>query len=330
MPGKFDNQIGKNRGFELTDSTNLYDSNLNNATNAFVFSASLKDKQLSMRKLFLVLFSTISLGAMAQKTSGKLTLSKGQKLAVITNLTITSQTMAGPSSGTITIADTYTVNDAAPNSYSLLKEPKQIKIDMSAMGQKIKMDSDNPQDLRGPLEQPVKEIMSQKPEFTIDGAGTVIAVKGSQNEKKDADPGNNMMAMMLPGLDGSGLPRVGAPSVFQVLPAHEVVIGDTWRDSVSSEGNNYKSVYRVKDITDKEIVVDFETEGTTVTSQEMMGMKIGVNAASKITGNVIIDKATGLIKQKTTTNNTESTMNLSGNEMSTSSKITSVMQVNAL
>jgi hypothetical protein len=293
------------------------------------FSASLKVKFISMRKLFLVFISTISLCAVAQKTTSKLTLSKGQKLEVITNLTITAQSMMGPSSGTVTIADTYTVNDASPNSYTLVKTPKQMKMNFSVGGQEIKMDSDNPQDLEGTIGQPVKEIMRQKPEFTIDAAGTVVAVKGG-DKKKETGTESNMMAMMLPGLEGSALPKVGAPSVFQVLPSHEVGIGDTWKDSVNADGNNYRSVYKVKDITDKEIIVDFETEGTTVTSQETMGMKIGVNAASKITGNVIIDKATGIIKQKTTTNNTESTMNLSGNEMTTNNKITSVMQVNAL
>ncbi|NTS41500.1 hypothetical protein HRG84_11350 [Flavisolibacter sp. BT320] len=282
-----------------------------------------------MRKLSLVFLSTISLCAAAQKTASKLTLSKGQMLEVVTNLTVTAQSMMGPSSGTITIADTYTVNDATAGKYTLVKTPKHIKMDFSVGGQAIKLDSDNPNDLTGPMGQPVKEIMSQKHEFTIDAAGTVVAVKGGE-AAKEASAESNMMAMLLPGLDGSGLPKVGTPSVFQVLPSYEVGTGDTWRDSVNTNDNKYKSVYKVKSITDQEVLVDFETEGTTVTSQETMGMKIGVNAASKVTGNVVIDKATGIIKQKTTTNNTESTMNLSGNEMTTSNKITSVMQVNRL
>lgn len=294
------------------------------------FSASLNVKQLSMQKIFLFFFSVLSLCSAAQKTSGKLTFAKGQKLEVVTNLSITGQSMMGPSSGTITFADTYTVQEAVPNSYTLVRTPKHIKMNFSVGSQEIKLDSDNPKDLEGAFGQPIKEIMEQKPEFTIDVNGKIIAVKES-GKKKEESAGNNMMSMMLPGLDAAaGIPRVGDPSVFQVLPAQEISVGDTWKDSVKSDGNQYLSVYKVKGMNDREIVVDFDTEGTTEMSQETMGMKVDVNAASKITGTVLIDKATGIIRQKTTTNHTETTMNLAGREMTTTNKITSVMTVNAL
>jgi hypothetical protein len=281
----------------------------------------------SMKKIVLVLFSALSLGAAAQKTSGKITLTKGQKLEVVTNLNITGQSMMGPSSGTVTFADTYTVQDAAPNSYTLVRTPKNIKMNFSVGSQEIKLDSDNPQDLEGALGQPIKEIMEQRPEFTIDANGKIVAVKEGP-KKKEEGAGGSMMSMMLPGLDAAaGIPKVGNPSVFQILPAKEIGIGDSWNDSVNADGNMYQSVYKVKGITDKEVVVDFETEGTTKMSQETMGMKVNVDAASKVAGTVLIDKATGLIKQKTTTNNTETTMNLGGNEMTTTNKITSVMNV---
>ena len=283
-----------------------------------------------MQRVFLLFFSAVSLSVSAQKATGKLSFAKGQKLEVVTNLNITAQSMMGPSSGTITIADSYVVNDAAADSYTLVKTPKQVKMNFSVGSQEIKLDSENPKDLEGPLGQPVKEIMRQQPEFTIDASGKIIAVKSTEKKKEKSD-GNNMMAMMLPGMDfASGLPKEGAPSLFQVLPDREVGIGDTWKDSVNEEGNNYMSVYKIKDITANEIIVDFETEGTTATSQETMGMKVEVNAASKITGTILIDKATGIIKQKTATNNTETSVNLAGREMTSTNKITSVMNVNSL
>ncbi|MDQ3278396.1 MAG: DUF6263 family protein [Bacteroidota bacterium] len=282
-----------------------------------------------MQNVFLILLSALSLTASAQKATGKINFTKGQKVEVVTNLNITAQSMMGPSSGTIVIADTYNVNEAAANSYTLVKTPKQVKMDFSVGSQQIKMNSDNPKDLSGPLGQPVKEIMSQKPEFTINAAGKITAVKATE-KKNQAGTENNIMAMMLPGLDmASGLPKVGSPSLFQVLPDREVGVGDTWKDSMNADGNNFTSVYKVKEITDKEIIVDFETEGTTVTAQETMGMKVEVNADSKATGTISIDKATGIVKQKTTINNTETTINLAGREMTTTNKITSVMNVTA-
>lgn len=284
----------------------------------------------SMQKLVLIFFSALSLSAAAQKTSGKITLTKGQKLEVVTNLNITGQSMMGPSSGTVTFADTYTVQDVASNGYTLVRTPKNIKMNFSVGSQEFKLDSDNPQDLEGALGQPIKEIMELKPEFTIDANGKIVAVK-ENGKKKEEDAGSGMMAMMLPGLNAAaGVPKVGNPSVFYVLPEGEIGVGESWKDSVNSDGNSYQSVYKIKGITDKEIVVDFETEGTTETSQETMGMKVDVNAASKVAGTVSIDKASGLIKQKTATNNTETTMNLAGREMTTTNKITSVMNVTVL
>jgi hypothetical protein len=283
-----------------------------------------------MQKVFLLFLSAISLSAGAQNVANKLTFTKGQKLEVVTHLNITGQSMMGPSSGTVTIADNYSVNDATTNGYTLLKSPKQIKMNFSVGSQEIKLDSDNPSDLTGPMGEPIKEIMNQKPEFTIDAAGKVVAVKATAKNNKDKEE-NNMMSMMLPGLDvASGMPREGTPSVFQVLPDRELKTGDSWKDSVDADGNNYTSVYMVKEITDKEIIVDFETEGTTVKSQETLGMKVDVNAASRATGTILIDKATGIIKQKTTTNNTETTINLAGREMTTTNKMTSVMNVTIL
>jgi hypothetical protein len=59
-----------------------------------------------------------------------------------------------------------------------------------------------------------------------------------------------------------------------------------------------------------------------------MGMKVDVNANTKGTGSIIIDKATGIIKQKTTTNTTETAMKLGGQEMTSTVKTTSVTNVN--
>lgn len=293
-------------------------------------STSLSVNFFSMQKVFLFLLSAVSLSVSAQKATGKINFTKGQKLEVVTNLNITAQSMMGPSSGTITIADTYMVNDAAAGGYTLVKVPKKVKMDFSMGSQEIKMDSDNPKDLSGPLGQPIKEIMSQKPEFTINTTGKIISVKTTE-KKNPTDNANDMMAMMLPGLDlASGLPQEGSPSVFQVLPDREVGIGDTWKDSVHADGNNYTSVYKIKGITDKEIIVDFTTDGTTVTAQETMGMKVEVNADSKVSGTIYIDKATGIIKQKTATNHTETTINLAGREMTATNKITSVMNVTTL
>ncbi|HET7897516.1 MAG TPA: DUF6263 family protein, partial [Flavisolibacter sp.] len=270
--------------------------------------------------------------AFGQKAFNQLTFTRGQKLEVVTNMNVSAESLMGPSSGTITIADTYTVNDAKANAFTLVKVPKQIKMNFTMGSQEMKVDSDNPNDLNGMLGQPVKEIMSQKPEFTIDALGKIISVKKDKTKDTDEEgAAAGMMGMMLPGMDlSSAVPQEGNPSLFQVLPNHEVKIGDSWTDSINIEGNQNLTTYLVKDINDKDVVLDYKGRGKTITSKEAMGMKVDVNADNRTTGSIVIDKASGIIKQKTSTNTTETTMNLGGREMTSTIKTTMVTNVKPL
>lgn len=284
-----------------------------------------------MKKLFFVIPVLCAATCFGQTASSKLNLSKGQKLETVTNMTISAESMMGPSSGTITIADTYTVNDATGNAFILVKVPKQVKLNFTMGSQEMKIDSDNPKDLDGMLGQPVKEIMAQKPEFTIDENGKIIAVKKEPGKNAANENGAGMMAMMLPGMDlASAVPQEGQPSFFQVLPNKEVKVGDSWTDSIQAESNVQVTTYAVKEINDKEIVVDYKGRGKTANSKEAMGMKVDVNAENRSTGTIVLDKATGIVKQKTSTNTTETMMNLGGREMTSTIKTTAVTNVTPL
>lgn len=283
-----------------------------------------------MKNVFLSLSVLVSFVSFGQKGINKLSFTKGQSLEVVTNMNISAESMMGPTSGTITMSDTYSVNDAATNAFTLTKVPKQIKMDFTIGSQQIKIDSDKPDEMNPMLAQPIKDIMSQKPEFTIDANGKIIAVKKDETKKEESQA-TGMMGMMLPGMDFAGaVPKAGNPSFFQVLPAREVSVGDTWTDSLSEEGNKNVIVYKVKDINEKEIVLDFTGNGTTVTAKEAMGMKVNVNATTRATGNVVIDKASGIIKQKTSTNTTETAMNLGGQNVNSTVKTTLVTNVRPL
>lgn len=281
-----------------------------------------------MKKAFLLFSLFAGIVSFAQKTSNKITFSQGQKLEVVTTTNIQAQSMMGPTSGNVTITEVYAVNEVTPTGTTLVKAPKGIKIAFTSGSQEIKMDSDNLKDLDGPLGGPIKEIMSLKPEFTVDATGKVIAVK-KDSKKSETSPEAGMIAMMMPGMNlGASLPQAGNPSLFQVLPNREVGVGDSWTDSVNMEGNKSITVYKVKDITDKEIILDFEGTGSTATSQSVMGQTIDVNGTTKGAGTVIIDKSTGIMKQKTVTSTTETAMNFAGRDMTSTAKTTSVMNVN--
>ena len=280
-----------------------------------------------MKKIFIPFFALTTITVSAQKISNKLSFQKGQTIEVTTNMNINTQSMLGEIPASILMTDIYTVGETVADGIQLTKTPKKVKFNVSAMGQDMSADSDNPKDLDGRLGGPIKEIMKQKQEFTIDATGKVTTVKNANKEKGDA----GMMGMMMPGMNAGAMMAVaGQPSLFKILPDREVSKGDTWTDSVNTEGNKSKTVYTVKDVTAQEILLDYTGDGTTKTTQSAMGMSADVSSTMKTSGTVILDKATGLLKQKTLTSHADSNMTMNGNDMSSTTKMTVVTTVKIL
>lgn len=281
-----------------------------------------------MKKIVLSALMLAGFAASAQKVTNKLSFQKGQTFEVTTNMNLNTQSPMGDIPVSMVMTDNYTVGETSADSTQLTKTPKRVTFSVNAMGQDMKADSDNPGDLQGQLGEPIKQIMKQKQAFTVDATGLVTSVKA--DAKKDKEDGGTM-SMMMPGMGGASLLAVtGQPSLFKILPAREVAKGDTWTDSVNTEGNKSKTVYTVKDITPNEILLDYTGEGNTKTKQSAMGMSNEVTAQTKNSGTITLDKATGLLKQKTLTANTEASVNSGGQDMNMTSKMTVVMTVKPL
>ena len=281
-----------------------------------------------MKRLFLPFLLLTVLASSAQKVSSKIALQKGQKIEVVTNMNATTEMMMGASSNSSVSTELYEVKDATNGTATLERSMKKLKMNLSVMGQEKSIDSDNPEDLKGMLGEPIKELLNTKNEFTIDGGGKIVSVKGADKKKKSD---NGMMGMFMQQMNlGAGIPLEGKPSFFKVLPDYEVGKGDTWSDTMAVEGNVMNTSYKVKDITESEIIVDYISDGRIDTKQDMMGMSVAVKGNVKTNGAITLDRATGLLKQKTVTNITETASNLNGQEMNINSKSTSVITVKSL
>ena len=281
-----------------------------------------------MKKFVLPCLLLIAINGTAQKVTGKLNLQKGQKLEIVTNMNSTTEMMMGESTNSSVGTEVYEVKDITGTNAVLERSMKKLKLNLSIMGQEKSIDSDNPEDLKGMIGEPIKELLNTKNEFTIDANGKIVAVKGESKKKKED---NGMMGMFMQQMNmGAAAPETGSPSVFKILPDYEVGKGDTWADTVAAAGNVIHTSYTVKDITDAEILLDFTSNGKIDTKQQMMGMSAEVKGTVQSSGAITLDKATGILKQKTVTTKTESAVNMNGQEMNTNSKVTSVITVKSL
>lgn len=125
----------------------------------------------------------------------------------------------------------------------------------------------------------------------------------------------NMLNMIAQGLN---TPAPGDPTDFSVLPDRPVGKGDTWIDSIP----NRKTVYTLADITPDKIIVNYTETQKTTTKQEAMGMEISIQTTDNTTGQITLDRKTGLLQHKTATTDSDGTMSVAGQSMPATRKTT--------
>jgi hypothetical protein len=122
-------------------------------------------------------------------------------------------------------------------------------------------------------------------------------------------------------------PKKNESSFFKILPDTAAGIGDSWTVTNDTESNKSATLYKISAITDSTIVVDFTGNSVTTTSAEMMGMQTTTTMNNKITGQIILDKATGIIRQKNGTTESSGTTEAMGGQLPVTSTVATTIIV---
>lgn len=270
-----------------------------------------------MKKIFFILSVAMTTTGFAQKVNNQLQFQKGQKLEVVveTNKTSSVEVMGQSmeTKVTSTISEVFDVEDANSNGAIIEHKVKQVKFNLTNPMQSQSFDSENEADRKGEIGKMLEKGMKNKYTMTLDPTGKITAVKvdddNPNEDNKMADMADLLSAQL--GLN-LGIPAVGEASSFKILPDREVGIGDTWTDSSSTEGQTKKTTYTVKNITDSEVILDFTEQLNINTTQQIMGMEATIKTNDKSTGTIILNRTTGLLKQKTAVMEEEGTMEAQG------------------
>lgn len=286
-----------------------------------------------MKKFTSLCVATLLLSGIAfgQKVNSNLKFKKGQKIEVVSTIKSTAsqeamgQTIDFNIDGTIT--DSYNVLETSDKTSKLSHKVDRVMINMEGMGQSHSFDSDKKEDLDGEQGAPVKKILNSGYEMSIDGSGKVLDVKATGDTSK-VEGGMDLDDAILPGIGSStGLPKVGGASFFSVLPAKPVGKGDSWNDSTAVDGGMQYSKYTITDITATEILIDEVSNSKTSVANEMMGMETVTNLTNKTNAKITLDKVTGLLKKKETTIDSNGTVEVMGQSVPITNKITSTVNV---
>jgi hypothetical protein len=175
----------------------------------------------------------------------------------------------------------------------------------------------------------LEKSIKNKYSMSVDPTGIIVSVKADDDnpntEAKSEDMMANMMGQFAEGLQ---IPKSGDVISLKVATSGDFAKGKSWTDSLSGEEKGVVK-YTVANVTSSEVLIDYISEGTTKKKQEVgAGMEMDVNLKNKTTGTIILDKKSGLLKQRTVESEGEGTMEVMGQSIPMKSKISGTITVN--
>ncbi len=287
-----------------------------------------------MKRITTSLFSLFAVCtiAIAQKVNGKLTFEQGQTLEVSMKVktTISQQAMGQAIDFNVEASGdhSYKITNITEDNTTLNHKVQRITFSFDGMGQKRSFDSNIEKDMNGQFGKPIKDMLEKKYDMIINPTGNVLM---AMPEKMVLSEGDSRMAiitsMLKDVMDLVQPPKKGGPSFFKIMPDGEGGKGDDWTTSYDAGSGKVETGYTIADINDSTIVVDFAEKSVTVTKAEMMGSETTTTMNNKSTGKIILDRATGIIREKTI--NTESNGNTEApfGTLPVTSKTTTVITV---
>ena len=286
-----------------------------------------------MKKIVVLSVSTLIVsGVLAQQAASPLVFEQGKQYEITLQVknTVSQQAMGQAIDFTVdaTGKHVYKVTNTTADNSTLNHMVKQVAFSFDGMGQKRSFDSNNEKDLNGPFGKPIQELLEKKFDMVISPTGTVLLVMPEKITLGNSDPRLAIISNMMKDVfDLVQPPAKGAASFFKVLPDTVTGTGQTWTRSSSNESGRYDAAYRLADMNDSTIVVDVATSSTTVTKAEIMGNPTTTNMTNKSTGKIILDRLTGIMKEKTETTDSQGSTESSFGNLPVSSKTTTIITV---
>jgi hypothetical protein len=222
----------------------------------------------------------------------------------------------------------YTVTNATDDNNTLHHQVRQIAFNFDGMGQKRSFDSNNEKDMNGQFGKPIKEMLGKTFDMIVDPTGKVLMVKPEKIDTTKMDDRMAIITNMLKDvLNVIQPPQKGNASFFKVLPENEVGKGDSWAETFQNASGKFNTTYTLSNITDSTLVINLSGTSVTVTKAEMMGNETVTTMNNKTTGTIIVDKATGIIREKKYTTESNGSTEVMGGTLPVTSKTTIVITV---
>jgi hypothetical protein len=282
--------------------------------------------------VFLTFFLLFGKNFFGQPASGNLQFEQGKILNIQVEIRSSVAQQAGGQAIDFTadgrVLHSYRVISTADDTTTLQHKANKIEFNFEGMGQKRSFDSDNKKDMDGPFGETVKNILNKNFDMIIDPKGKVLMIRPEKIEPVKTDDRSAIVFNMLKDItDVVYPPKKGEASFFKILPDKVTNKGESWTEAGQNESGKFTTEYTLRDITDSTIIVDFKGTALTTSKATMMGMETLTTMNSTSMGKIILDKTTGIIKEKTITAESNGNTEAMGGTLPVTSKTTIIIQV---
>jgi len=280
-----------------------------------------------MKKLFVFFLPVISFAAVAQSPTGKIVVKKGQHFVIESKSDgAVTQEMAGQSmpmtfgSATNMTAD---VKDSKDNNYTITQMITHVKSTFSGMGQDKNFDSDKKEDMDGEAGAAFKDILNVPKDVVISNEGKTVSSADTTKKVDDSNPLTEMMQAM-----GGGKDNVAA-LLFLVIPEGKKA-GDTWKDSTITEGIKFTKSYTLNSLKDNEASVTMTGVMDINKKMQVQGMDMNMTITNKVNSVILVDIANSVQKENKSSTDITGTIEVMGQSVPMTSKVTTVTTVKML
>jgi hypothetical protein len=287
-----------------------------------------------MKRFYTVSFVLLltNFSAFSQQVSGKIKLDQGQILDITLKVTTSVAQQAGDQSIDFNVDATgnhsYTVTNTTEDNSTLHHQLQRIRFSFEGMGPKRSFDSHEEKDMKGPFGKPMKEMLEKTFDIIIDPNGKTLMVSPEKIQFAEMDNQMAIISSLLKDvMDLVQPPQKGKSSFFKVLPDSTTGNGSNWTETYENENGKFNAAYALSAITDSTLIIDFAASSVTITKAEMMGTETITTMNNKSTGKIILDKMTGIIREKTINTQSNGTTESAFGNLPVTSKTTTVITV---
>ena len=287
-----------------------------------------------MKKYFLTIAGSVLLAhfCISQTTSGQLSFQQGQvfEINLQSKTTVAQEAMGRKINFDVEAGalHSYTVTNATDENITLHHTLEKVNFLADGMGLHQKFNSDNEKDMKGLFGPVVKDMLDKKYDMIINPNGEVKMAFPKEVKLNETDSRLSIVTSMLKEITALVQPpQAGEGSFFKILPDTISTIGSQWSTTIDENGGSKTSNYTLTSFTDSTIVIDFTANANTVSKAEMMGNETTTRLQHTITGKIILDRNTNILKEQTSTTESTGTTKSSFGDIPISSKTTTTITV---